>query len=388
MTDDKTNRSAFAPLTEAKVGRRTLLRAAFGAGALAAGGSVLAACSSSGGAKTNPSTAATSGTSGTSGSGSGAASSPAAGSLGAVSLRLSWIKNVEFAGSYLADSKGYYTAEGFSSVNLIAGGPTATPQDVDVATGKAMFGISSPDITGAAIAKGLPLIIVGAQYQKNPFCIMSMAAKPINTPQDMYGKKIGVQATNESVWQAYVKAAKIDASKITKVPVQFDPIGLTTGEVDGWFSFVTNEPIDLGLKGFKVVTMLLADTGYPLVSETYMTTTSLLKTKPEVVKAFLTAEIKGWKDNLTDPGAGAALTVNTYGKGLGLAVKEQTLESAAENKLILNADTTTNGIFTVTDALIAENIKTLGIGGLNLTAAQVFDFSILKSIYQENPSLI
>jgi len=38
-------------------------------------------------------------------------------------------------------------------------------------------------------------------------------------------------------------------------------------------------------------------------------------------------------DNLTDPGLGASLTVNTYGKSLGLKVDEQTLESKAENKL-------------------------------------------------------
>jgi ABC-type nitrate/sulfonate/bicarbonate transport system substrate-binding protein len=400
MTDDQRDATATSPTasigasigpsTAARSGsgidRRTLLRGALGVGGLAVGGSVLAACSSSG-SKNDAATTPSSSSSATSGT-STSASAPAPGSLGAVSLRLSWIKNVEFAGSFIADSKGYYKDAGFTTMNLISGGPTATPQDVDVATGKAMFGISSPDITGTAISKGAPLIIIGAQYQKNPFCIMSLAKSPIVKPEDMYGKKIGVQATNESVWQAYVKAAKIDASKITKVPVQFDPIGLTTGEVDGWFSFVTHEPIDLGLQGFKVTTMLLADTGYPLVSETYMTTTSLLKSKPEVVKAFLTAEIKGWKDNITDPASGATLAANTYGKGLKLTVKEQTLESTAENKLILNADTTANGLFTVTDALIEENLKTLAIGGLNLTAEKLFDFSILKSIYTENPSLI
>jgi ABC-type nitrate/sulfonate/bicarbonate transport system substrate-binding protein len=346
---------------------------------------LLAACSSS-----SSSSSGTDGGSDTSAPAGGSTGSSSSGpkALGKVSLRLSWIKNVEFAGSYIADSKGYYKDEGFSGMTLIAGGPTATPQDADVATGKAMFGISSPDITGAAIAKGAPIKIVGAQYQKNPFCIMSMAKTPINTPEDMYGKKIGVQATNESVWQAFVKAAKLDASKIKKVPVQFDPIGLTQGEVDGWFSFVTNEPNDLGLKGFKVTTMLLADHGYPLVSETYMTTTDLISKKPDLVKAFLRAEIKGWKDNVADPTLGASLAATKYGKGLGLTTKEQTLESKSENLLISTTDTKANGLFTVTDALVAENVKTLGIGGLKLTADQLFDFSLLESVYKDDPSLI
>jgi ABC-type nitrate/sulfonate/bicarbonate transport system substrate-binding protein len=351
------------------VDRRLLLRRGLGAAGLAAiGGPLMAACGSSGSAS--------------------ASSSSGAKNFGTLTYRLSWVENVEFAGAYIADHKGYYKAEGFSGFSILPGGPSATPMETDVVTKKAIVGISGPDITGAAVAKGAPLKIIGAQYQKNPFTIMSMASKPIATPQDMYGKKIGVQVANESVWAAFVKAAGLDASKITKVPVQFDPTPLTQGTVDGWFSFITNEPVDLGMKGYKVTTFMLADYGYPLVDEVYIVRADVIAGQRDLLKAFLKAEIKGWMDNLTDPGLGASLTVNTYGKSLGLAVDEQTLESKAENQLILTADTKANGIFTVTDALIEENISTLTKGGLNLTASQLFDLSLLKEVYQENPGLI
>jgi ABC-type nitrate/sulfonate/bicarbonate transport system substrate-binding protein len=354
------------------------------AGGLAAvAGPVLAACSSSSSSSSSVAASATA-----SASGSASASSTTAADLGALSYRLSWIKNVEFAGSYIADSKGYYKAAGFSSVNLISGGASATPMEADVATGKALFGVSSPDITGAAIMKGAPLVIIGAEYQKNPFAIMSMAKTPILTAKDMYGKKIGVQVANTSVWTSFLKAAGLDASKITVVPVQFDPTPLTQGTVDGWFSFITNEPNELRSKGFKVATFLLADQGYPLVSETYFTTKDTLSSKPDVVKAFLTAEIKGWKDSIADPALGATLTVNTYGKGLGLTIPEQTQESATQNTLILTPATKASGIFTVSPALVEANLKTLATGGIKLTAAQLFDFSILESIYKDDPSLI
>jgi ABC-type nitrate/sulfonate/bicarbonate transport system substrate-binding protein len=353
------------------------------AGGLAAvAGPVLAACSSS--SSSSSTAAAASATA----SGSASASSTTAADLGALSYRLSWIKNVEFAGSYIADSKGYYKTAGFSSVNLISGGASATPMEADVATGKALFGVSSPDITGAAIMKGAPLVIIGAEYQKNPFAIMSMAKTPILTAKDMYGKKIGVQVANTSVWTSFLKAAGLDASKITVVPVQFDPTPLTQGTVDGWFSFITNEPNELRSKGFKVATFLLADQGYPLVSETYFTTKDTLSSKPDVVKAFLTAEIKGWKDSIADPGLGATLTVSTYGKGLGLTIPEQTQESATQNTLILTPATKASGLFTVSPALVEANLKTLATGGTKLTAAQLFDFSILESIYKDDPSLI
>jgi ABC-type nitrate/sulfonate/bicarbonate transport system substrate-binding protein len=354
------------------------------AGGLAAvAGPVLAACSSSSSSSSSSATAASAAA-----SGSASASSTAAADLGALSYRLSWIKNVEFAGSYIADSKGYYKSAGFSSVNLISGGASATPMEADVQSGKALFGVSSPDITGAAIMKGADLIIIGAEYQKNPFAIMSMAKTPILTAKDMYGKKIGVQVANTSVWTSFLKAAGLDASKITVVPVQFDPTPLTQGTVDGWFSFITNEPNELRSKGFKVATFLLADQGYPLVSETYFTKKSTLTSSPDLVKAFLTAEIKGWKDSIADPALGAQLTVDTYGKGLGLTVPEQTQESATQNTLILTPATKASGLFTVSPALVEANLKTLATGGINLTEAQLFDFSILESIYKDDPSLI
>jgi len=158
--------------------------------------------------------------------------------------------------------------------------------------------------------------------------------------------------------------------------------------VDGWFSFVTNEPNDLRSKGFDVTTFLLADFGYPLVSETYMVRQDSIDGKRDALKAFLKAEIMGWTDNLKDPTSGAGLAANTYGKGLGLTAKEQTLESQTENTLILDADTKANGIFTITDALVEANIKTLATGGLALTADKLFDLSLLKEVYHESPELI
>ncbi|MDX6228320.1 MAG: hypothetical protein QOI76_1710 [Frankiales bacterium] len=385
------------------IDRRTLLRRGLQASGLVMTLPILEACggSSSSGAATSGAASATSAAASTGASAaasvtaSTAASSSApattaaaAKAFGTIDYRLAWIKNVEFAGTYIADTKGYYKAEGFSKVNLIAGGPTAPPIETDVVTKKAFVGLSAPDLVAAAVKAGAKLKIIGAQYQKNPFAIMSMTKTAIKTPQDMIGKKIGVQAANESVWNAFLKANKIDPSKITKVPVQFDPLPLTTGSVDGWFSFITNEPNDLRGKGFDVTTFLLADHNYPLVSECYVVLTDNISAQADKIKAMFRAEIKGWKDSTADPAEGATLAANVYGKGLGLKAAEQTLESKDQNALINSADTKKNGIFTITPALIAQNIATLKFAGFNLTAEQLFDTSLIDAVYKEDPSLI
>ncbi|MCU1357775.1 MAG: transporter substrate-binding protein [Acidimicrobiales bacterium] len=339
--------------------------------AATAGGTFLSACGSS-----DNNSAGTSDTTGAGGSTD----------LGTLDYQLSWIKNVEFAGAYIADTNGYYTKAGFSKVNLMAGGPQVA-QDAVVQSGKAFIGISSPDITAAAINKGADLIIIGAQYQKNPFAVMSLASKPIATPEDMYGKKIGVQATNEAVWNGFIKASGLDASKITKVPVQFDPQGLVNGEVDGWFSFVTNEPNLLKTQGVDTVTFLLNDHGYPYVSETMMVKASDIKKNPEKIKGALIGDIKGWNEAVAKPEVGANLAATKYGKDQKLDEAEQVLESKAQNKLVSTKDTDANGLFTITDALIADTIKSLAAGGVKISADKLFDMSLLEAVYKDDPSL-
>jgi ABC-type nitrate/sulfonate/bicarbonate transport system substrate-binding protein len=341
---------------------------------LAGGGmsALLAACGSSSKKSTN--------TTGTTGPGGAAAD------LGEITFQLSWIKNVEFAGEYIADTNGYYKDAGFSKVTLLSGGPTVQ-QDAVVASGKALVCISAPDITSAAINNGADLITIGTQYQKNPFAVMSLPDNPIKTPQDMIGKKIGVQATNEAVWNAFLKANDIKPSEIKKTVVQFDPQPLVAKEVDGWFSFVTNEPNLLKVQGIDTVTFLLADHKYPLVAETYVVRKESLTKDRAKLKAMLKADIKGWHENLKDPGLGARLAANTYGKDQKLTVEEQTLESKGENALILTPDTKTNGLFTITDQLLDENISTLALADIKITKEKLFDLSVLEEVYSENPEL-
>jgi len=294
-----------------------------GVGLVVVGGSassLLAACSSDKKTTSASGTTVAGGSSGT----------VAPGSLGKLEYQLSWEKDVEFGGPFIGVTDGIYTAAGFSDVNLISGGASVT-QDAVVASGAAFVCTSAPDITGSAILAGADLIIVGAQYQKNPFAIMSLADNAIPTPSDMIGKKIGVQSTNTSAWNAFLQANDINPSDLTTVPVQFDPTPITTGTVDGWFSFITNEPIQLKEQGYDTVTFLLNDYKYPEVSQTYAVQKSSLEgSKREILKAFLKAEIMVWREALKDPDRAAELAVNEFGKDLGLNLDAQKLLGGAE----------------------------------------------------------
>lgn len=308
-------------------------------------------------------------------------------SLGTLAVQLGWLKNVEWAGEYLADSNGYYTAAGFSSVTLLPGGPTAPPIESVVSSGKALTGIGSPASTAAAILHGAKLKIVGVQYQRSPYCIVSLADKPIRSPQAMIGKRVGVPQSNQPTWFAFLAANGIAANRVKTVTVGFNPSVLPNHQVDALLAFITNEPIALKAQGVDTHAFLLSDFKFPLVNNNYIATTDALTNRRDQVKAMLKAEIRGWKASLANPVKAADLAVHTYGTDLGLKLSEQVQQSKVQNTLITSADTKKNGLFTMTDALIAKNIELLKLSKVTIGASRLFDFSALHEVYAENPSL-
>ena len=310
-------------------------------------------------------------------------------SFGELNVQLSWIKNSEFAGEFLADANGYYAEAGFDSVNLIAG-PAAT--EAEVLSGNVLVGIANPiSVAPVILNEGAPLKIIGTTYQKNPFTILSLKdGANIVTAQDLIGKKIGVQAgPNETLFDALLKANGIDASEVTKVPVQYDPAPLVNGEVDGFLAYITNESFTVEQQGYAVTNLLFADNGLPFVTESFVVTQDAIDNNRAALKAFLYATIRGWKDAISNPAEGARLAMEVYGKDLGLSKDKEEYQSKTQNDILVQTDETrANGLFTISDAMIAQNLATLKSSGYEITAEQLFDLSLLAEVYAEHPELL
>ncbi len=318
---------------------------------------------------------------------SGGSSDGAAASYGDLNLQLSWIKNEEFAGEFFADSKGYYKDAGFSSVNMTPGPSTGT---AELLSGSADIALSDAVSVGTVVAnEEAPLKIIGATFQANPFTILSRADKGnITTPKDMIGKKIGVQASNTSLFEALLAANSIDPSQVTVVPVEYDPSVLVNGDVDGFVAYISNEAITLDLEGIPTATLNFADNGLPFVAETVTVTDQTIAEKRDMLKAFLKAEIMGWTDQLKDADEGARLAVEVYGKDLSLDLEKAKVASKTQNEvLVVSSDTEKNGLFTISDSLQTSTIKSLNGVGLKIGASDLFDLSLLDEVYAENPEL-
>ncbi|WP_066907006.1 ABC transporter substrate-binding protein [Millisia brevis] len=307
--------------------------------------------------------------------------------FGDITVQLSWIKNEEFAGEYFADSEGFYTDAGFGSVTLVPGPSTGA---AELISGSADVALSDAVSIGSVVAgEGAPLKIIGTTFQKNPFTILSLAdGGNIATPEDLKGKRIGVQDSNTPLFQALLSANGIDPSEVTVVPVQYDPAPLINGEVDGFVAYLTNEAITVASQGLTVTNLPFAENGLPFVAETFTVTQDAIDNNREMLKAFLVAEIKGWSMAVNDPEAGARLAVENYGVDLGLNLENSIAGATEQNTLIVSDETVANGLFTISDALQAATIESLAGAGITLEASDLFDMSLLSEVYEENPDLV
>jgi ABC-type nitrate/sulfonate/bicarbonate transport system substrate-binding protein len=307
--------------------------------------------------------------------------------LGPLVFQLPWVKNVEWAGEYLADQRGYYRDAGFSSVTLLAGGPGAPQVEVMVTTGKALVSISSLATTASAVLQGAPLKTIGVQYQTSPYIIASPAERPLRTPHDMIGKRIGVPGGNELTWNAFLRVNAIDPASITVITVGSTAAPLANGQLDGLLAFVTNVPHELAAAGIRLHTFSLGEFGYPLVNNNYIVSDATLRTQREAVKALLRAEIRGWKASLASPALSAQITVENYGRDLGLTLPDQTEQSAIQRTLIESPQTRRRGLFSMSPAQIEQNVALLRAAGITIAASRLFDFTPLDEVYAADPAL-
>jgi ABC-type nitrate/sulfonate/bicarbonate transport system substrate-binding protein len=343
--------------------RRGLLRAgALGAGGLGAAG-LLAACGD--------------GSSGSSGSGA------------KVSFQLDWSKNSQFAGFFLADSKKWYGTEGVKP-DFLQGADVSSTEAV-IAGGAAQLGISSfLSRLVDAVNQGTPLVLVAALYQRSPAGLMSLPGKPVKTPQDIIGKKIGLQEGSKNDIDTVLKVAGLPLN-YEAVPVGYDAEPLFAKQVDAYYCYVTSQPIAYHLKGtpYEVVTM--EQLGVPTYAGLICTTRDYLRANRPTVVGFLRATIKGWEQTVADPQAAVTLTVDDYGQDLALdrATEKAILE--AQLPMMRSDYTTQHGLLRFDPAAITGAMYTVlkASGRTSLPALDTFvDATVLDEVYQGKTSLL
>jgi ABC-type nitrate/sulfonate/bicarbonate transport system substrate-binding protein len=292
----------------------------------------------------------------------------------AFTFQASWINDAEFAGYFLALDKGYYAEEGLD-LTYLSGGPDVIPESSLIA-GKADLTLTTPDTTIKAIVEqGAPFKIIGAQYQKNPIGIVSLASNPITTPQDLVGKTLAVPPVNVVSVEAMLKISGVDRAAVNIVPYAYDPTPLIKGEIDASLDFTTNVPFTISQSGVEATSFLLYDFGFTTYNDTVVVTTDTLAAKRKEIVAFLRASRKGWDENLADPAIYPPTFADSWFKGTGRSIENEVFFNTAQKPLMEAA----GGVFSMSEEDIAKNIEALAAVGIAATR-DMFDTTVLEEI--------
>lgn len=293
---------------------------------------------------------------------------------GAITMQASWINDAEFSGYFTAIDEGLYDAEGVD-FEYLPGGPSVVPES-SLLAGTADVALTSPDTTINAIAEqGAPFVIIGAQYQRNPLGVVSLASSGIEAPADLVGKTVAVPDVNRLAFEAMLEINDVDPAKVMTVPYAYDPTPLLTGEVDATLDFVTNVPFTIEEAGEQPSSFLLYDVGYRIPNDTVVVTRDTLENNREELVSWLRASRAGWEQNLADPAAYAPAFADTWFAGTGRSIENEVYFNTAQKPLIESE----NGIFSLTEQQMLDTIDTLALVGIEADET-MFDLTLLDDL--------
>lgn len=320
---------------------------------------------------------------------SGGGDTPAgSGETASLRVALGWITNVEFAGFWIADDRGYYAEEGLE-VEFVPGGPNAPSTAQTLAAGGAEIAIPvAMQEFLAAVNDGNDFVAYGAMFQNSPAAWLSLASRPVHSARDAVGARVlGQQGV-----QPYVEAAM----RIAGVPVEYDfiPVGyepspLLEGQGDVYTCFATNQPITLEQQGMVAGTDFVVTTyeqlGLPQYASLLCSRRSWLEANRPVVERFMRATIRGWQDNAADPSVAARLAVENYGADLGLDLAQQTRENELQIPYTQSELTQADGLFRIDPERIAGPMyaaySAAGVSPLP-DVSRIIDTGVLDAVFQ------
>ena len=207
--------------------------------------------------------------------------------------------NLPFVGVYIAQKRGYFREQGLDvTVQHSAGSGEHIRL---LGTGAVQFSTGSAgDVMKRVADAGVPLVSVATIGQRGEQAYAVRADSTILAPKDWEGRLVGYKGTVSADYLALLKLAGVDRSKVREVAVGFDPRVLVLGQVEVYPVFTSNEPDTLDRLGVPVRLFEPWRFGVPSLGLTYITTRDMVATRPDVVRRFLAAALKGIADAVAD----------------------------------------------------------------------------------------
>lgn len=235
-------------------------------------------------------------------------------------IQLNWYPEAEHGGFYAALVHGDYRDEGLD-VEILPGTPN-TKVAVQVATGRAAFGVLNADELLQARAQGMDVGGVLASMQVCPHCIVVHKESGIGSFDQL--KNVEILALGAGATYADYLKKHVDLSGVTIVPYQGGISQFLANDRYAQQGYLFSEPYLIEQRGRATNVLKVADLGYNPYAGVLFTSRKLINDRPDFVRKVVHAAARGWKRYLSDH-----VMTNKYIQGLNPEMTAEALDYGA-----------------------------------------------------------
>ena len=292
-----------------------------------------------------------------------ATASPAL-ALDKVTFGLNWLADPEQGGFYQAVVDGTYAKYGLD-VTIQPSSPESNG-GLLLLTGKIDF-FEGGDLLGNFLSeeRHLPLVVVAAEFQKDPQIFMSHPGVGLDKWPDL-PKATTAYVSAGGVYSFYAWMVKRWGFKDSVVkPYDFNSAPFITDKHSIQEGYLTSEPYAIEQLGhFKPNVFLLADYGYSTYSCLIVARRDEVEKNPSLVQRFVNASAIGWYHYLYGDNAKANAAIKRSNPGLTDAQIAYSIAKLKEYGIVDSGAALKLGIGAMTDARIKDFFDQMVMAGI------------------------
>ena len=223
-----------------------------------------------------------------------------------VIFALNWFAVGDHAAYWVALDKGYYRDKGLDVELQNSKGSGDSIAKVD--TGRADIGLADASVVIPRVAQGARIKLVGAVFDNTPLNIWTRKDTGIVKPRDLEGKTLAAPPgdAQRQLFPAFAKINGIDASTVKWINIEPAAkfVALSEKRADAVPDYTTGQPFwEKAVGKENLVRMPWYQYGFDTYSMSIFASEKTMKERGKVLRDFLEASYRGWRDVMEQPKA-------------------------------------------------------------------------------------
>lgn len=312
----------------------------------------------------------------------GTATSSPGGGGDPITIGLTYTPDIQFAPFYLAETQGYFTAEGLKVTLRHHGANEPLLGALQAGTEQIVY--AGGDELLQARSQGVGVTDIATLYQQYPVVLIVRDESPIRTAADLRGRSIGVPGPYGETWFGLL--ALLRQAGLSQNDVQVKNIGytqqaaLSTGQVDAVMGYSNNDAVRFAQAQIAVRSLPLAaePDAVPLIGVGLGAADQLLQDRPDDLKKVIRALRRGIGDVVADPKR-AVEVAKKYVPNLSVPAQQESALATLEATVPLFGDPATAGRQDPQQwAAMAEFLQQMGLLAKPVPAAEAYTDALLN----------